>query len=166
MKTTFVKTVALAIMMLTGLTGANLFAGNKYVVNYETENNRVSSKIVYIYNGSLQQHMKYNYSYDIDGRVIEKESLKWNKENQEWTPYYINTFSYRETSFVIDFAVWNPKDKVYNQQKARNVYQMNEESNPVSCAQYIWKGDSETWNFINKINYQESGNIYASSEIK
>ncbi len=113
MKTTFVKSAALVILLLVGAMNTNLFAGEKYVVNYETEGDRVTSKIVYINDGTLRQHMRYNYKYNDEGKVIEKETLKWNNKKSEWSPYYRHTYSYMAEGYVIEYAAWNPKTKAY-----------------------------------------------------
>ncbi len=166
MRTTFMKSAAFMILLLTGVMSTNLFAGNKYVVNYETENNRITAKIVYVNDGTLHQHIKYSYTYDNEGRIAEKEALKWNERKSKWLPYYLHTYSYTPNSFAIEFAAWNPKAKTYNNAKERNVYQTNENNSPVSCMRYQWESETGTWNLINKINYINNVNLYASSTNK
>ncbi len=166
MKALFVKTIALAVVFLTSTMNANLSAKTKYVVNYETENSRITSKTVYTYNGTLHNHVKYNYNYGTDGLIANKEAFRWNESGQNWEPYYLIAYTYSENEDAIELALWHPDEKTYSQLKERNVYQKNGSKAPVSCSKYKWRNESKTWNFTNKIEYNTPVNTLAYADIE
>ncbi len=133
MKTAFVKTIALVAMLVAGSATSNLRAeDDRYVVNYETVNEQVVSKTVYLNDGGLQPYLKYNFAYNKDGKVSEQEVLKWDSHKQQWAPNYKQSYTYTDHGYTIEHAAWNPKAKEYNLEKMKNEYPNEALETPVS----------------------------------
>ena len=76
MKTLVMTTIFVVTVVI------NAFGGNiqeNFAYNEVMNGNQVESQIVYkVENGKfLQNHLKYNFIYDAQGRTIQKEALKW-----------------------------------------------------------------------------------------
>ena len=87
MKTLVMTTIFVVTVVI------NAFGGNiqeNFAYNEVMNGNQVESQIVYkVENGKfLQNHLKYNFIYDAQGRTIQKEALKWNEIEQAFERFY------------------------------------------------------------------------------
>lgn len=87
MKTLVMTTIFVVTVVI------NAFGGNiqeNFAYNEVMNGNQVESQIVYkVENGKfLQNHLKYNFIYDTQGRTIQKEALKWNEIEQAFERFY------------------------------------------------------------------------------
>lgn len=80
----------LVMTMVVAMTGmvnavANAKDGN-FAYNTTEQNGQVTSQTVYKVEGEkyLKHHLKYEFAYDAEGRVIRKETLKWNEAANDW----------------------------------------------------------------------------------
>ena len=87
MKTLVMTTIFVVTVVI------NAFGGNiqeNFAYNEVMNGNQVESQIVYkVENGKfLQNHLKYNFTYDAQGRTIQKEALRWNEIEQAFERFY------------------------------------------------------------------------------
>ena len=76
-------TVILSAVMAMATSVASV---SNFAYNSEINNGKVESQTVYEVQNQqyLQPHLKYNYTYDEQNRLIQKEVLKWNKQAQKY----------------------------------------------------------------------------------
>ncbi len=96
MKATVIKAIAVVVVVIASVMNTNVYAGNKYVVNYETVGEQIVSRTVYRNDGSLTRHAKYNYAYNEQGQMIEQVTYKWDSDSQAWKPCHKATFTYAD----------------------------------------------------------------------
>lgn len=95
MKTLVMTTIFVVTVVI------NAFGGNiqeNFAYNEVMNGNQVESQIVYkVENGKfLQNHLKYNFTYDAQGRTIQKEALRWNEIEQAFERFYCLNYNYTE----------------------------------------------------------------------
>lgn len=113
---TLIVTVVMAVNAIAGVIAANVdskFAYNTIV----NEHRQVTSKIVYKVEagGYLNEHLKYNFAYDNQNRVVRKEALRWDKAKKSYAPYYCLDCTYTEAGAEVTCSHWNRKSKSYVQ---------------------------------------------------
>lgn len=161
MKITLLKTVLLVTFIFAGVLSTNLNAQDKFFTNEEVKDELVVSKIIYRHDGMLYRHMKYNYSYDDQGRMVTKETFKWDDGRNEWTPYCKLDYTYTHDKIVLELCKWNNKKNEYNHPKERNVYELNEENLPVASINYKWDLHSKDWKINNNIIFYQNIHLLA-----
>lgn len=112
-----------------------------FITNEEVVDNLVVSKVIYRMDGALYRHMKYNFTYDDQHRMTSKEALKWDGVREEWTPYFKMTYAYTESQITLEYARWNERSQVYNEEVKKSVYELNEANMPVACTTTNSNGD-------------------------
>ena len=67
-------------------------------------------------NGLLNKEVKYEFSYNENGKVSEKKAYRWNKSKDEWVPYYLTTYSYDAETGEINttYGMWDKKKKSFS----------------------------------------------------
>ena len=87
------KTIVLSAI-LTVATSMNVCA-NQFAYNHETNaQNQVTTETVYKKNGNyLEHHLKYDFAYDEQGRVIRKEAFRWNDIEEAYSEGVTGIFS-------------------------------------------------------------------------
>lgn len=100
MKTLVMTTIFVVTVVI------NAFGGNiqeNFAYNEVMNGNQVESQIVYkVENGKfLQNHLKYNFIYDAQGRTIQKEALKWNEIEQAFERFYCLNYNYTEAGICL-----------------------------------------------------------------
>ena len=70
----------------------------------------------------LKLHRKYKFTYDDKNRIIRKEAYKWSKQNEQWTPDYLQTFNYQENQIETEYSVWDKRSKSYAPPKEKAIY--------------------------------------------
>ena len=92
-----------------------------YLYDTKEENGKIVSKVVFLQEeGLLNKQVKYEFTYNENGRVAEKKAYRWNKTKETWDPYYLITYQYNEDGNITsEYGMWNKKKKDYslNQQK-------------------------------------------------
>ena len=128
MKTLVMTTIFVVTVVI------NAFGGNiqeNFAYNEVMNGNQVESQIVYkVENGKfLQNHLKYNFIYDAQGRTIQKEALKWNEIEQAFERFYCLNYNY-----------------AYSDVKEKAVYlQAGDDINYLS---YKWSKKDNDWNLL------------------
>ena len=92
-----------------------------YLYDTKEENGKIVSKVVFLQEeGLLNKQVKYEFTYNDNGRVAEKKAYRWNKTKETWDPYYLISYQYNEDGNITsEYGMWNKKKKDYslNQQK-------------------------------------------------
>ena len=101
MKTLVMTTIFVVTVVI------NAFGGNiqeNFAYNEVMNGNQVESQIVYkVENGKfLQNHLKYNFTYDAQGRTIQKEALRWNEIEQAFERFYCLNYNYTEAGTDVE----------------------------------------------------------------
>lgn len=164
MKTTLLKAVVCVTLVLIGSLNVDLKAQDKFFTNDVVTDGVVTSKMIYRHNGSLYNHMKYDFSYDEQGRVTEKEAFKWNSAKSEWMPYYKINLSYADDQVVMDYAKWNERKKVYDEAQEKNIYELDGMNTPVALHSYKWDSRNDDWKMIDTINLGYAPVLFAETK--
>lgn len=145
---TLVLSVVFAVTAAVNAVSSNNLNGFAY--NSEMNNERVESQTVFKVENEkyLHNHLKYNYTYDAEGRVAQKEVLKWNGETQAFEKNHCLTMAYTNGEVTVEYASWNAKDGAYSNVKSKTVYQTNGEE--VNYQSYNWNEKENSWNLTVK----------------
>ena len=139
------RAVVLVAMVFVGIAGTQLNAQDKFVTNEIKTGDLVTGKIVYRVDGSLYRHMKYDYAYNDEGRMISKETFKWNGAEEVWIPYCKTTYQYSGKEIIMEYARWNEDTRAYDASKEKSVYEWNEANLPTACTRYEWNAVKNDW---------------------
>ena len=145
MKTLVMTTIFVVTVVI------NAFGGNiqeNFAYNEVMNGNQVESQIVYkVENGKfLQNHLKYNFTYDAQGRTIQKEALRWNEIEQAFERFYCLNYNYTEAGTDVEYALWDSKTNAYSDVKEKAVYlQAGDDINYLS---YKCSKKDNDWNLL------------------
>lgn len=139
--------------------------GNEYVYNTEGSANVVTSKVVYkkSENGKyLSHHLKYNYTYDEQQRLVKKEALKWNLYSEKWEKSYCLNYIYDASGYSIEYVLWNRSTSDYADVVAKQTYDEKMDGVMV-VASYRWDNKDKNWVIEDNIVMMNPGNTLLSS---
>lgn len=108
--------LVLAVMFLCNL-AMSAASPREYMYDTKEENGKVISKVIFLNdNGLLNKEVKYEFSYNENGKVSEKKAYRWNKSKDEWVPYYLTTYSYDAETGEINttYGMWDKKKKSFS----------------------------------------------------
>lgn len=119
---------------------------NNFAYNTETNGERTETQTVFKVenNKYLHNHVKYNYIYNNNGRIQQKEVLKWNEATKSFEKHHSLNFFYTD-DVTIEYALWNEKDNAYTDIKQKAVYQQTDDSN-LRYLSYEWNEKNNDWN--------------------
>lgn len=154
MKTTrLFKAVAVAVMAVVCVANSELKAQEPgFVTNEVMNGDQVASKVVYRMDGALYRHMKYDFVYDAQNRMIAKEAMKWNATSGKWAPYFKISYAYAEDAITMEYARWNEGHKAYDAAVEKSVYELNDSNMPIAYMNYKWNQTDKDWS-MNVENY-------------
>lgn len=112
-KASFKTAIVSALLLVCGM---NLSAENKnhLIYNSTEENGLTTEQTVYKADGNmLVNYMKYNYTYDEQNRISEREALKWNAASQTWVNDMCIRYAYQGKSMTTTYYKWNQKKGQY-----------------------------------------------------
>ena len=144
------KTLAMTVIFAVTVV-ANAFCGNnqkEFAYNEVMNGNQVESKVVYkVEDGKfLQNHLKYNFTYDAAGRTVKKETLKWNEIDQAYERTYCLNYNYSEAGTDVEYALWDNKTASYSDVKEKAVYLQDGDN--VNYLSYKWNEKENDWNLL------------------
>ena len=130
------------------LASLNVYGECGFAYNAETsEDGIVTAKTVYrksVCGKYLSPTLKYNYVYDGEQRLAQKEVLKWNGVTEKWDKSHILNYLYDENGYTIEYAVWNSGKQEYADVVAKQTY--NESIDGALCiALYKWDDYGNDW---------------------
>ncbi|MCD8182975.1 MAG: DUF3836 domain-containing protein [Bacteroides sp.] len=117
----------------------------KFTYNTEMDVERVEATTVFtVEDGKyLHNHLKYNYTYDADNRVSQKEVMKWNEMTKVFEKQYRLNFIYSNNEVPIEYTLWNQKDNTYTEVKSKAIYQAIGEN--INYQSYEWNAKESAW---------------------
>lgn len=96
----------------------------------------------------LQPHLKYNYTYDEQNRLIQKEVLKWNKQVQKYDKDRCLTITYDTDETAVEYAFWNAGTNAYSNIKEKAAYRGNETGMAENYQSYAWNERQNEWDLV------------------
>ena len=94
-----------------------------YVYNAACEDNKVAKIEVYNKDGNaLARKLQNRFSYDKSDRLLSKETLVWNAETADWTPYRLYSYTYGMNGYSISLSEWNKVSGKYAEPNEKTVY--------------------------------------------
>ena len=130
----------------------NAFSANiqqKFAYNTITnDTQQVETQMVYkVEEGKyLHNHLKYNFKYDANNRILQKEVLKWNEIEQAFERYYCLNYNYSQAGVDLEYALWDNKTGAYSDVKEKAVYLLEGEN--VNYLSYKWNEAKGDWNLL------------------
>lgn len=143
---TLAMTVIFAMTVMINAIGGNI--QNNFAYNTVMNGGQVESKMVYkVEDGKyLQQHLQYNFKYDANNRILQKEVLKWNEIERAFERNYCLNYNYTEASTDVEYALWDSKTNAYSDVKEKAVYLY--EPGGVNYLSYQWNKKENDWNLL------------------
>ena len=130
------KALALAVITLVNLLNTQAMAQNNFITNEEVKNNLVVSRTIYKQDGNyLHNHMRYEFTYDEQNRLISKTASKWDGTVDKWIPYFQMTYRYEANEVIMSYARWSESQETFSKDKKETVYELNKNNIPVACHQ-------------------------------
>ena len=145
MKALVVSVVIVMTTVFNAFSNGNL---TQFAYNTTTDGEKVESQTVYtVKNGKyLQQHLKYNYTYDDKGNVSQKEVLKWNEITKVFEKQYCLNITYNAQETSIEYTAWDNKTGAYSDSRAKAVYQTTNTGQGFNYLNYEWNKKENNWN--------------------
>lgn len=149
MKALVVSVVFALTAVVNAVSSNNL---NGFAYNSEMNNEHVESQTVFKVENEkyLHYHLKYNYTYDTEGRITTKEVLKWNGNTQTFEKSHCLNMTYTNGEVTMEYASWNNQNGTYNNVKSKAVYQVNGEE--VNYQSYNWNEKENSWELTVECN--------------
>lgn len=141
----FIVTSSLTAVLAGTDNGKNKFAYNERI----NEQQQMTEQTVYTVTGDgryLKNHLKYEYTYDEEGRVSLKEVLRWNEVEQAFERHYCIRFGYDGGDVRMELALWNKEKQAYTETKAMSLYRTDNDGRSYQC--YEWNTRSGEWNLL------------------
>lgn len=168
MKTlSFIKTLALAAAFIIGSTLDNnaCAQSDKFITNQEMENGLTVAKTIFKQDGNyLHRHMRYEFAYDEQNRLIEKQASKWNGATDEWEPYFRISYRYTDAEIIMNYARWNQSHQAYDKECSESVYELDENNLPVAYRSYRQTGDKPEWALVCHHRFDPTAFLLAAAE--
>lgn len=97
----------------------------EYVTQDKREGEILVTRFVYKIKDGLQNHLKSDFTYDDQNRLITKESFLWNKRKQKWVPRKRIHYTYSDSMIVITGDNWDNTRKVYTENVQQSTYEIH-----------------------------------------
>ncbi|KKB46492.1 hypothetical protein HMPREF1212_03986 [Parabacteroides sp. HGS0025] len=95
----------------------NAASPRNYLYDTKEENGKIVSKVIFLQEeGLLNKQVKYEFTYNDNGKVAEKKAYRWNQSKETWDPYYLISYQYNEAKGEINsvYGMWNKKKKDFS----------------------------------------------------
>ncbi len=144
------KTLVLSLVIVT-TSVFNALSSNhlpEFAYDNTAKEEQVESQTVFTVKNDkyLNRHLKYNYTYTSDGRVSQKEVLKWNEIMQVFEKQYCLNFTYDSQKTIIEYVAWNTETEAYSDIKSKTVYQTKDAGQTLNYQSYEWNKKENDWN--------------------
>ncbi len=112
-KVFFKLAMLLVLTMLCSLT-TSARNDNNLIYNSEQKDGLLIGQTVYKQDGSnLSNYVKYNYKYDMQKRMIQNETMKWNNLKDCWENDLCIRYIYEGNNVTTQYYKWNKKKSEY-----------------------------------------------------
>lgn len=106
----FFKSSLVLMFLFIGSMTIGAVSPKTYLYDTKEENGKVISKVVFAQeNGLLNREVRYEFSYNDEGKVSEKKAFRWDKNTNDWAPYYLMTYRYSDDTIHSEYKVWDKK---------------------------------------------------------
>lgn len=130
------KALAFATISLVSILSTEVKAQDNFITNEEVKNNLVVSRTIYKQDGNyLYNHLRYEFTYDVQNRLISKTATKWDGAMDKWIPYFQMTYHYEANEVIMSYARWDESRENFSKDMKQTVYQLDENNIPVACRQ-------------------------------
>lgn len=130
------KALAFATISLVSILSTEVKAQDNFITNEEVKNNLVVSRTIYKQDGNyLYNHLRYEFTYDAQNRLISKTATKWDSAMDKWIPYFQMTYRYEADEIIMSYARWDESRENFSKDMKQTVYQLDENNVPVACRQ-------------------------------
>lgn len=145
-----VLTVVLVALVSVFVSSVNAQVLPEFLYNSYEENGKLLTKQVCKFDPSVSQHKRhllYEYGYAETGALISCKAFRWNAETSSWENAYIKTYEFDTLSstVTVNYAVWNKKDKSFDEPCQKAVYQVFGDNHLASYYQYEKETESNDW---------------------
>lgn len=165
MNATIILSTALAMLLVTNSIKTSSTSEKEFAYNTELNaKNQVVTQSVYRVEGDkyLHQQVKYNYSYNAQNQLEQKEVLKWNTLTAGWEKSYCLNFSYDASGTSITYAQWNAASKAYTEVKEKTIYSCDKETLlPTAYQNYQWEEAFQRWSLVTEHAVSGEESLYA-----
>lgn len=96
----------------------------------------------------LSWHLKYNFTFDEQERLSEKETLKWNGVKQSWEKVSRLTYQYDHSEYNIKLSVWDSKANAYKDTSEKTVYSFSNMQSYASYESYKLNEQTQEWDLV------------------
>lgn len=140
-------TVILSAVMAVATSASTL---SDFAYNNEIINGKVESQTVYEVQSQkyLQPHLKYNFAYDSQNRLSQKEVLKWNEQTRNYEKDHCLNISYNDGETAIEYASWDTMANAYSNVKEKAIYHTNAKGALEKYQSYEWNKGLHNWNLV------------------
>lgn len=166
MKTTgLFKAVAFVAIIIASVMNSEVKAQDNFITNEEVKNDLVVAKTIFKQDGAyLYKHMRYEFTYDAENRMLSKTASKWNSAKEEWTPYFKMTYNYEGNEIIMSYGRWNASHKAFDKDVQKSIYEMNSQNMPVACRSYQKPADNSDWTFVSYNRIDHTANLLAVAD--
>lgn len=166
MKTTgLFKAVAFVAIVIASVMNSEVKAQDNFITNEEVKNDLVVAKTIFKQDGAyLYKHMRYEFTYDAENRMLSKTASKWNSAKEEWTPYFKMTYNYEGNEIIMSYGRWNASHKAFDKDVQKSIYEMNSQNMPVACRSYQKPADNSDWTFVSYNRIDHTANLLAVAD--
>lgn len=145
MNATIIITTATLLATVLGMSDN---ASTEFAYNTELNNNVVSGQTVFRKDDSgrmLSRQLKYNFTYDAQNRLAQKEVLRWNENTRKWVNDHCLNYQYTTNGYSVEYVRWNAKAEAYCDVTEKTVYEQNIGDQQASYQNYQWDGKTGGW---------------------
>lgn len=106
------KVLWVLVFVFVGSLAVQAASSKDYLYDTKEENGRIVSKVVFLQkDGLLNKEMKYEFSYNDEGKVSEKTAYRWDKRKDNWEPLFSISYKYNSETGEIhsDYGMWDSK---------------------------------------------------------
>lgn len=138
----FITASTIAMLSVSGMHAIS----SRFAYNTEIVDNIVMSQTVYKKSNGLYltNHLRYNFTYDAQDRIEEKEVVRWNPYANQWENDYCLAYSYDIDQYTIEYIRWDKQMQTYSNMVEKKVYSKTGVS-LINIASYTWNNHTGNW---------------------
>ncbi|MDL2221561.1 DUF3836 domain-containing protein [Parabacteroides sp. OttesenSCG-928-N08] len=112
----FTKSILVLVFVFVGSIAMQAVSPKNYLFDTKEENGKITSKVVFLEKeGLLNKEMRYEFVYNMDGKVSAKKAYRWNKTTENWDPIFLVSYNYsNEESIISNISMWDKKKKSFS----------------------------------------------------
>lgn len=157
--TVLVISISVALLLLcTSATTAQTRKDNKFI--YDKKENLETVYTLDLSGKYLTPKIKYEYTRDSKGAIVEKKAYRWDNLKDEWMPYYQMTFTEDHSNTIIEFAQWDNKVQRFSVNRQKAIYNKSHKENMITYLSFQWDDSIQEWNLDKQLLLENYLAIY------